>query len=122
MTDTTTVETTADGTSSVMLTSGGGWEAEAGRLALVPNWYPPELVERPMLLVSDQLLGLAPYPEPLSVADTGSTSEMNRVVVETAVLVATTGVTVKVKGAVEWIEAADPFPGVPVSMSGKVDV
>ena len=91
-------------------------------MALVPNWYPPELVERPMLLVSDQLLGLAPYPEPLSVGDTGSTSEMNRVVVETAVLVATTGITVKVKGAEEWIEAADPFPGVPVSMSGKVDV
>ena len=35
--ETTTVETTADDT-SVMLRSGVGWEAETGKLALVPNW------------------------------------------------------------------------------------
>ena len=73
------------------------------------------------MLVSGQLLVLAPYPESLGVADTGSTSEMNTVVAETPVLVATVGVTVKVRGAVECSEAADPFPGVPVSMSDNVD-
>ncbi len=115
MTETTTGVTTADD-NAVMLRSGVGWGAETGKLELVPNWYPPKSVERTVLL------GLAPYSEPLGVAETGSTSEMNTVVTEAPVLVATTGVTVKLKVGVDCNETADPFPGVPVSMSDNVDV